>query len=105
MEPLETHLDTTSDDFKANAARLQGLVDELNQRMSAARQGGGEKYLARHIAQGKLPPRDRIAALLDPDTPFLELSPLAAYGMYDDEAPAAGIITGIGRIQGRECPV
>jgi acetyl-CoA carboxylase carboxyltransferase component len=103
MEPLETHLDTSSDDFRANAERLHGLVDELNQRLAAARQGGGEKYLARHREQGKVPVRERIAALLDPDTPFLELSPLAANGVYEKDAPAAGIVTGIGRIHGREC--
>ena len=103
MEPLETHLDTSSSDFAANAERMQGLVDNLNERLAAARLGGGPKYLARHKEQGKMPPRERIAALLDPDTPFLELSPLAANGMYDDEAPAAGMITGIGRIHQREC--
>ncbi|MFL6248770.1 MAG: carboxyl transferase domain-containing protein, partial [Thermoanaerobaculia bacterium] len=103
MEPLETHLDTSSSDFNANAERMRGLVDELNRRLETARQGGGAKYLARHKEQGKMPPRERIAALLDPDTPFLELSPLAANGMYDDEAPAAGIITGVGRINQREC--
>jgi 3-methylcrotonyl-CoA carboxylase beta subunit len=103
MEPLETHLDTSSDEFRANRERIESLVSELNQRIAAARQGGGEKYLARHKEQGKVPPRDRLAALLDPDTPFLELSPLAAHGMYDDEAPGAGMITGIGRIQQREC--
>ncbi len=103
MEPLDTHLDTSSEEFRANRARIQSLVDELNQRLAKARQGGGEKYIARHREQGKVPPRDRIAALLDPDTPFLELSPLAANGMYDDDAPAAGIITGVGRVQGREC--
>ncbi len=103
MEPLETHLDTSSSDFTANAERMRGLIDELNRRLETARQGGGAKYLARHKEQGKMPPRERIAALLDPDTPFLELSPLAANGMYDDEAPAAGIITGVGRIHHREC--
>ena len=103
MEPLETHLDPSSDEFRSNCERMQALVDDLNQRLAKARQGGGEKYVARHREQGKVPPRERIAALLDPDTPFLELSPLAANGMYDDEAPAAGIITGIGRIQQREC--
>jgi 3-methylcrotonyl-CoA carboxylase beta subunit len=103
MEPLESHLDTSSDDFRQNRERLQRLVDELNQRLETARLGGGPKYLARHKEQGKMPPRERIAALLDADTPFLELSALAANGMYDDEAPAAGIITGIGRIQQREC--
>ncbi|HSP15749.1 MAG TPA: carboxyl transferase domain-containing protein [Thermoanaerobaculia bacterium] len=103
MEPLETHLDTSSSEFKQNRDHLQSLVDELNARLAAARLGGGEKYIARHRQQGKVPVRDRLAALLDPNTPFLELSPLAANGMYDDEAPAAGIITGIGRIQQREC--
>jgi len=105
MEPLESHLDTASDEFKTNRERIQGLVDELNRRLAAARLGGGEKYVARHRQQGKVPPRERIAALLDPDTPFLELSPLAANGMYDDEAPGAGIITGVGRVHGRECLV
>jgi 3-methylcrotonyl-CoA carboxylase beta subunit len=103
MEALESHLDSSSDDFKANAARMQGLVEELNHRLAKARQGGGPKYLARHQEQGKVPPRERIAALLDPDTPFLEFSPLAAGGMYEDEAPGAGIITGVGRIHEREC--
>jgi acetyl-CoA carboxylase carboxyltransferase component len=103
MEALETHLDSSSEEFKANAERIQGLVDELNHRLAEARQGGGPKYLARHKEQGKVPPRERIAALLDPDTPFLELSALAANGVYEKEAPAAGIITGIGRVQQREC--
>jgi acetyl-CoA carboxylase carboxyltransferase component len=103
MESLETHLDPGSDEFRANAERIQKLVDELEQKLASAKEGGGPKYLARHKEQGKVPPRERIAALLDPDTPFLELSALAAGGMYDDEAPAAGIITGIGRINGREC--
>src|SRR5467141_4268835 len=103
MEPLQPHLDVSSDDFKQNAARLQSLVAELNERLAAARLGGGPKYLARHREQGKMPPRERLGALLDARTPFLELSALAANGMYEDGAPAAGIITGIGRIQGREC--
>ncbi|MGZ4810529.1 MAG: carboxyl transferase domain-containing protein [Thermoanaerobaculia bacterium] len=105
MEQLETHLDASSAEFKKNRDRLQGLVDELNQRIASAREGGGPKYLARHKEQGKMPPRERVATLLDPNTPFLELSPLAANGMYDDEAPAAGMIAGIGRIQQRECLV
>jgi len=103
MEPLESHLDTASSDFAANRKYLQGLVHELKQRLAAAREGGGPKYVERHREQGKMPVRERIAALLDPDTPFLELSPLAAKGMYDDEAPGAGIVTGIGRVQQREC--
>jgi 3-methylcrotonyl-CoA carboxylase beta subunit len=105
MEPLETHLDSESDDFRQNAERMARLVGDLNERVATAREGGGAKYLARHKEQGKMPPRERIAALLDPDTPFLELSPLAANGMYDDGAPAAGIITGVGRIRNRECLV
>src|SRR5438270_13971362 len=107
MEPLDTHLDANASDFKQNSERLRGLVEELEHRLAAARQGGGPKYVARHKEQGKVPPRERIAALLDPDTPFLELSPLAANGMYDDEggAPAAGIVTGVGRVQARECMI
>src|SRR3954468_18765422 len=103
MEPLDSHLDVNSSDFKQNRERIASLVEELEHRLAAARQGGGPKYLARHKEQGKVPPRERIGALLDPDTPFLPLPPLAANGMYDDDAPAAGIITGIGRVQGREC--
>ncbi len=103
MEALETHLDPGSDDFKANAGRLQSLVDELKARVEKAKQGGGEKYVERHREQGKVPVRERIAALLDPHTPFLELSPLAANGMYEKDAPAAGIVTGVGRVHGREC--
>src|SRR2546427_3115581 len=103
MEPLDTHVDRSSEEFRANRGRLESLVRELNEKLTAARQGGGPKYLARHTEQGKVPPRDRIAALLDPNTPFLELSPLAANEMYDGEAPAAGIVTGIGRVQQREC--
>ncbi|HUP65514.1 MAG TPA: carboxyl transferase domain-containing protein [Thermoanaerobaculia bacterium] len=103
MEPIESHLQTGSDEFRVNAARLEGLVSDLKARLDTARQGGGPKYLERHRAQGKLPVRERIELLLDPETPFLELSPLAANGMYEDEAPAAGIVTGIGRVEGREC--
>src|SRR5438270_1974634 len=103
MDPLESHLDTVSADFAANRERLQSLVDELRRRVAAAREGGGAKYVARHREQGKMPVRERIDALLDPDTPFLETCALAANGMYNDEAPAAGMVTGIGVIQGREC--
>src|SRR5438477_8314448 len=103
METLATHLDTSSEDFRSNRERMQRLVEELKRRIETARQGGGQKYLARHREQGKMPVRERISALLDPNTPFLELSALAANGMYDDEAPAAGIVTGIGRVQQREC--
>src|SRR3954451_3188641 len=105
MEPLDSHLDVNSSDFKQNRERIASLVEELEHRLAAARQGGGPKYLARHKEQGKVPPRERIAALLDPDTPFLELSPLAANGMYDDDAPAAGIVTGIGQVEGKQVAI
>ncbi len=103
MEPLETHLDASSGEFRANRERIESLVEDLKRRIAGAREGGGAKYIERHKEQGKLPVRERIAAQLDPNTPFLELSPLAANGMYDDEAPGAGLVTGIGRVQQREC--
>jgi acetyl-CoA carboxylase carboxyltransferase component len=81
---------------------MAGLVAELRERLAAARQGGGDRYLQRHRQQGKLPARERVDKLLDPGSPFLELSPLAAWDLYDDDAPAAGIVTGIGRVNGRE---
>ena len=103
MEPIESHLQTSSEDFRRNAERIEGLVGELREKLAEARLGGGPKYLERHREQGKLPARERIELLLDPETPFLELSPLAANGMYDDGAPGAGLITGVGRVEGREC--
>ncbi|MBW3564013.1 MAG: methylcrotonoyl-CoA carboxylase [Acidobacteria bacterium] len=102
MEIFETHLDESSDEFRKSAERMEKLVAELRERRDVAREGGGEKYLARHREQGKLPVRERLDLLLDPDTAFLELSPLAAFGMYDGEAPGAGIVTGVGRVSGRE---
>jgi 3-methylcrotonyl-CoA carboxylase beta subunit/propionyl-CoA carboxylase len=102
MDILPSHLDTTSESFRSNAARMEQLVKELRERQAMARQGGGPKYLERHRAQGKLPVRERIERLLDPETPFLELSPLAAWDLYENDAPAAGIVTGIGRVSGRE---
>ena len=103
MDALESHLDISSAEFRANRERMQSLVTELQRKIVEAREGGGPKYMERHKEQGKMPVRERIAALLDPDTPFLELSPLAANGMYDDEAPCAGLVAGIGRVQQREC--
>jgi acetyl-CoA carboxylase carboxyltransferase component len=102
MDILESHVDVTSAAFRENQTRMEPLVRELNERRALARQGGGAKYLERHRAQGKLPVRERIDQLLDPSSPFLELSPLAAWDLYDNEAPAAGIVTGIGRVSGRE---
>jgi 3-methylcrotonyl-CoA carboxylase beta subunit len=105
MPPLDSKVDRKSAEFTANAAAMRALVDELRARHSRAAAGGGEAARAKHVARGKLLPRDRVEMLLDPGAPFLELSPLAAFGMYGDESPGAGIITGIGRISGRECVV
>ena len=102
MVTLDTHVNPADPVFAANAAQMRQLVSELRDRLRRARDGGGAKYLERHRAQGKLPVRERIARLLDPGSPFLELSPLAAGEMYDGDAPAAGIVTGIGRVSGRE---
>ncbi len=102
MDVLESHIRTTSPEFGANRDRMTALVAEYRQRLALVREGGGAKYVERHRAQGKLTARERIDLLLDPGSPFLELSPLAAWGLYDDEAPAAGVITGIGRVSGRE---
>ncbi|CAN5697524.1 propionyl-CoA carboxylase [soil metagenome] len=102
MDILESHIDIRSDLFRANAERMTALVAELRERTAGARQGGGPKYIERHRAQGKLPVRERIDRLLDDGSPFLELSPLAAYGLYENDAPAAGMVTGIGRVSGRE---
>jgi len=102
MVVLETKIDPTDATFQSNRDRMQQLVAELRAREAQARAGGGTKYVERHRDQGKLPVRDRLARLLDPGSPFLELSPLAAFGLYDDDAPAAGIVTGIGRVSGRE---
>ncbi len=105
MPVLETKVDRRSAEFAASEAAMRALVQELKARQAQVGLGGGEAARAKHVARGKLLPRDRIEMLLDPGAPFLELSPLAAWGMYADESPGAGIITGIGRIAGRECVV
>ena len=110
MPVLETKLNARSADFVANAAAMQALVDDLNIKVNKAALGGGDVARARHTARGKLLPRDRVQMLLDPGTPFLELSPLAAYGMYPDKdgtdsAPCAGVIAGIGRVSGVDCMI
>jgi 3-methylcrotonyl-CoA carboxylase beta subunit len=102
LSKLRTLVDPQSEDFKENAEAYEELLEELRDRTEEARRGGGEKAKARHEERGKLPVRDRIDLLLDPNTAFLELSPLAAFGMYDGQVPAAGMITGIGRVSGRE---
>jgi len=102
MDILETHVDPNSPLFKGNKDRMTGLVSELGERTALVKQGGGAKYVERHRAQGKLPVRERIDRLLDDGSSFLELSPLAAWEVYDNDAPAAGLVTGIGRVSGRE---
>src|SRR5579871_1590225 len=105
MPVLTTTLDPRSEAFRSNTAAMRELVADLRAKLARIEQGGGEEARQRHLSRGKLLPRERVRLLLDPGAPFLELSALAAYGMYDGEVPAAGIITGIGRIMGRECVV
>jgi 3-methylcrotonyl-CoA carboxylase beta subunit/propionyl-CoA carboxylase len=102
MEPLDSRIRTDSQEFRDNATRMETLVAELRERVALAREGGGARYVERHRAQGKMPVRERIDGLLDPGSPFLELSALAAWEMYDGDAPGAGLVTGIGRVSGRE---
>ncbi|RSM71972.1 methylcrotonoyl-CoA carboxylase [Amycolatopsis sp. WAC 01375] len=102
---LSTSADPGSDEYARSVTSHAELVEDLRKRLAAARLGGPEKSRTRHVERGKLLPRDRVDTLLDPGSPFLELSPLAATGLYDDEAPSAGIITGIGRVSGRECVI
>jgi 3-methylcrotonyl-CoA carboxylase beta subunit len=105
MEILESHLDPKDEQFQQNAAQNRRLVETLQTRLEQVRQGGGEKARRRHVERGKLFVRDRIDRLLDAGSPFLELSPLAAWALYEGDAPSAGIVTGIGRVSGRECMI
>ncbi|MFY9984623.1 MAG: carboxyl transferase domain-containing protein [Chthoniobacterales bacterium] len=105
MATLKSKLNPTSDEFKANAAAMQSAVDDLRVIAKKLAEGGGEEARRKHLGRGKLLPRERVQRLLDPGTPFLELSQLAAYGIYHDAAPGAGVITGIGRISGKECVI
>ena len=105
MATLKSKLNPTSDEFRANAAALQSAVDDLRVIAKKLAEGGGEEARRKHLGRGKLLPRERVQRLLDPGTPFLELSQLAAHGMYHDAAPGAGVITGIGRISGKECVI
>ena len=110
MPALETKLNARSADFQVNAAAMRALVGDLERQIDQAALGGGEAARAKHTARGKLLPRERVQMLLDPGTPFLELSPLAAHGMYlnkagESDAPCAGLIAGIGRVEGVDCMV
>src|SRR5581483_158265 len=102
---LGTQLDARDATFAANRAAMSALVADLREKVRAIEAGGGEAARAKHAARGKLLPRERVAMLIDPGSPFLELSQLAAYGMYDDNIAAAGIITGLGRVSGHECVI
>ena len=105
MSVLETRIDERADDFGRNCAAMEALVDELRMGLARVRAGGGPVSVERHRARGKLTARDRVDRLIDPATPFLEFSALAANGMYADDAPAAGIITGIGTVAGSVCTI
>src|SRR5215208_1000111 len=102
MPIIQSQIDTRSDQFKTNAAAYERLVEELRGALADVREGGRAEARAKHAARGKLFVRERLERLIDPDTSFLELSPLAAYEVYADEVPAAGIVTGIGRVEGQE---
>ncbi len=105
MPALASRLNARSEDFKANAAAMRALVDDLNARLAKIAQGGGDGPRAKHLARGKLLPRDRVEMLLDPDTPFLEVAPLAALDMYNNDAPGGGMIAGVGRVSGVDCMI
>ncbi len=103
MSLIHTQVQVRSAEAAANAAAMQAAVDDLRLQIQSVANGGGEAARAKHVGRGKLLPRDRVQMLLDPGTPFLELSPLAAYAMYNGDAPGAGVITGIGRVSGVDC--
>jgi 3-methylcrotonyl-CoA carboxylase beta subunit len=105
MAAIKSRIDTRSEEFKVNAASLQRQVDDLRARAGEVALGGDAKSRERHVARGKLLPRERVDGLLDAGAPFLEIGQLAAFGMYDGEAPAAGMIAGIGRVHGQECMI
>jgi 3-methylcrotonyl-CoA carboxylase beta subunit len=105
MTALRSAIDTRSAEFAGNAEAMAALVADLRANVATAELGGGETARKRHLGRNKLLPRDRVGALIDPGSPFLELSQLAAWGLYDNEVPSAGIVTGIGRVAGRECVV
>ena len=102
MPRIKTRLDSAAPTFVENVAHHRALAEDLRKQVARVAEGGGPEAQKKHTARGKLLPRERVRALLDPGTPFLELSQLAAFGMYGDDAPSAGIITGIGRVEGRE---
>ncbi len=105
MTVIKSQLNPRSDEFRANAAAMRALVDDLRAKTAEVSLGGTAEHRKKHVARGKLLPRDRINALLDAGTPFLELSPMAGWGMYNNEVASGGVVTGIGRVQGIECMI
>ncbi len=105
MSRIQSKLNTRSEEFLTNTAHMENLVTDLHERLAEIRKGGGGKYQERHTSRGKLLVRDRVNALLDPGSPFLELSQLAAFEVYGENVAAAGIVTGIGRVAGQECMI
>jgi len=105
MAVLESGINARAKAFRANAKEMSTIVEHLRDQVAAVSAGGGERSMQRHLSRGKLAPRERVRRLTDPGSPFLEFSQLAAWGMYDNEAPGAGLITGIGRVMGRECVI
>ncbi|MGH7715194.1 MAG: carboxyl transferase domain-containing protein, partial [Vulcanimicrobiaceae bacterium] len=105
MSLLQTHIDPREPSFDRNAAAMQQLVRELRERLDEAQAGGGPEATERHRSRHKLTVRERIARLIDPGSAFLEFSALAAYGMYENASPSAGIVTGIGIVCGRDCMI
>src|SRR5699024_8609802 len=105
MPVIQSHINPRSQAFTDNANAMQALVDDLRQQLAKTARGGSDKSRECHLGRGKLLPRDRVERLLDPGSPFLELSPMAAHDVYNNESPGAGLITGIGRVAGRECVI
>src|SRR5690625_5808468 len=105
MPIIKSSINTRSQDFAHNAQIMQGLIDDLHRQLSRTALGGSEASRQRHLSRGKLLPRERVDRLLDPGSPFLELSPMAAHDDYNNDSPGARIITGIGRVAGIECMI
>ncbi|MGN6773095.1 MAG: carboxyl transferase domain-containing protein, partial [Rhizobiaceae bacterium] len=105
MPPIQSQISPTSDTFKANAEKMRELVADIAEKAATVEQGGSEESRQRHVARGKLLPRERLAQLLDFGSPFLEIGQFAAHGMYGEDIPGAGMIAGIGRVEGQECVI
>src|SRR3982751_1269220 len=105
MAQLASQLSSQSQEFHANAAAMEKLVADFRDKLTEIQKGGDENARAKHLARGKMLPRDRVKHLIDPGSPFLEFSAFAAYRLYPDNVPAAGMITGIGRVSGQECVI